>query len=331
MLQKKKLSVITALIILCLVIFSACGSPVPEEERETFESGLTVNFIDVGQGDSIFIRLPDGKNILIDCGYNDEKIKENIFAFFSDYGVEKLDYLILTHPDNDHIGNAKSIIENYEIGRLYHPYIIENLLGLFLEYKQAYNLALEKSIECCVSDCYDFIKGEDYFLSFLSPMPSSFKDGIYAELNKLAEPTDALINNLSPIIYLEYKDVSFLFTGDAEFSQEQLALENVNSYLFKSNLKFYGIEFNLDRIDYLKVAHHGSKDSTGSEFLSRLNPSNAIISVGGDNVYGHPSSQVIERIIKANPDCNLYRTDVCGNICVNVNEEGAVTLFKQSQ
>ena len=327
---KKILIKAATIALVLLTVLSGCSSPVPPKNRQVL-SGFSVHFIDVGQGDCIYIHLPDGKNVLIDCGYKNDEIFDTVTEFLFTYGVTKLDYFILTHPDLDHVGNAEALIDAYNIGTLYHPHIVESSIDLFPTYKSAFNKAKVKAEKLNVSDCYDLIKGDDYFLAFLAPLPKGFPDSVYTEFNQNVAPSETLTNNLSPIIYLEYKGVSFLFTGDAGTKQEQLAIETVNSTLYKNYLLPLGVSFDINNVDYLKVAHHGAKDCTGKDFLQTVNPKTAILSVGGDNPYGHPSSELLERIILNNADCKIMRTAVYGTISIGVDNNGVVNTVTDAK
>ena len=103
----------------------------PDNEPYT---GFVVNYLDVGQGDAIFIRLPDGVTMLIDCGINNETNVATIEKFFTDYKITKIDHFVLTHPDLDHIGNAEFILNNYTVNTVYIPYINNELRPLFTDF-----------------------------------------------------------------------------------------------------------------------------------------------------------------------------------------------------
>ena len=310
-------------LLFCAVILCGC-SPIPSKGNREILNGFSVHYIDVGQGDCIFIHLPDQKNVVIDCGDINEQTADEIISFLNGYGVDKIDYFILTHPDTDHVGNAIAILDEYDIGLVYHPHVIDAMLYLFPTYSQVFSEIKVRNIEINVSDCNDFIKGDNYQLVLLTPYPKNVKDSIYQELISTAAPNDTLINDLSPIIYLEYAGVRFLFTGDAGSSQERLALTNVQSELFKSALKYNGLSVDLYEIDFLKVPHHGANDGGSEEFLSVIKPKNAVISVGGNNPYGHPTTALLERLLNANSNYKIFRTDVHGTVSVGVTEYGEI-------
>jgi competence protein ComEC len=170
------------------------------------------------------------------------------------------------------------------------------------------------------------IQGKNYYVGFLSPISGSINKTYYDEFNLISNPTDQQVNNLSPMIYLTYNGVRFLFTGDADKLQEQKIIE-----YYKSNIidLYHKDRVNLYDIDFLKVGHHGDEDSSSQEFLDILKPKNAIISVGGNNVYGHPSTRVINRITTTNENCRILRTDVLGNVYVSVDKNGEYKISNQ--
>ncbi len=332
MFYKRKNKVL--IIVLCLINFalffnlSGCKDTIPPISEIEIYSDFSVNFLDVGQGDCIFIRLPDGENMLIDCGLNDyyDKNVKFINTFLNKYKVKTIDYFILTHPDVDHIGNACAIINNFDVKRVYIPYVYESLLPNFATFNQTLDLIQQKNIPITISDYTCFIKGNDYSIAFLSPLPKGIIDSSYDDilLNKI--PTETHINNLSPIIYFECFSKRFLFTGDAERKQELLVKERYNLNIYEQYFRDADILVNLEDIDYLKLSHHGSKDASCLEFLSLLNPKNIIISVGNENYYGHPASETLERILLLCPNTLIYRTDREGTISIHKSIDNAFSI-----
>ena len=318
---------------LLIAFCSGCiKETLPPLKQVGIYNDFSVNYLDVGQGDCIFIRLPDGKNLLIDSGLNDQYLENSKFIInlLNRYSVNKIDYFILTHPDLDHIGNAKEIITKFNIGRAYMPVISNALMDGFDSYKQVLDLVKEKQIEIVISDYNCTIVGEDYALAFLSPIPIGLDRSSYNELESSLYPTDRQINDLSPIIYFECFGKRFLFTGDASSSQEKIVLENYSAGLYNMQFKGLGINVDIEGIDYLKVSHHGADGATSNDFISLLKPKNFIISVGKENFYGHPRSETLERILEICPESNLYRTDERGTITVhkNKNNDIVVTTMK---
>ena len=317
--KRKSVSFAVIFIFALIVAFSGCGKSVNNalDGAEVLNTGFSVHYLDVGQGDCIFIKFSDGKTALIDCGAQSKRNQEYIVDYLNSYSVDKIDYFILTHPDNDHVGNAKAIIDNFDIGKAFVPFVMN--LNLFPVYGVFYDALIKKEVSLDYSDMGDGFSGEDYFMAFLSPLPKELADSSYSILNGATAPNDTAVNNVSPIIYLESNGYRFVFTGDAGATQEDLVIENYSSgyynILFENKTKI-----NLDKVDFLKVSHHGSRDATGAEFLSVLKPKNAVVSVGGNNFYGHPATETLLRLKTANENYNLYRTDVKGSIVAYLDD-----------
>ena len=324
---KRLLSISVAVItVSCCCLASACGcNNSVGEYADTFKryDGFSVNFIDVGNGDAIFINFADGNTMLIDCGEENARNYNAVKRYLDEYtenGV--LNYLVLTHVDADHLGNAPKIIENYTVQNAFVPYVLvpEN----FPLYNQAYTLLKDGGTEIKISATGRSLSGNGYYLVMLSPNAKGTTDSAYSAFNSYEDPPAAIRNDISPIIYLEYKGVRFVFTGDAGFSQEQVALNNLETGIVNKN------KVNLTDMDFLKVSHHGADDASGDEFLQALTPKNAVISVGGDNNYSHPTKATLARIRAANENCKIYLTSVCGTVSVFVNEDGNASVHTAS-
>ena len=121
-------------------------------------------------------------------------------------------------------------------------------------------------------------------------------------------------------------DNRFVFTGDASNIQERIVLKNYDVGLYDWFSTTYGIDINLEDIDYLKVSHHGADGATCEEFISLLNPKNFIFSVGKENFYGHPKTEVIERILGFCPNSLMYRTDQVGTISVHKDKQNKIVV-----
>ena len=218
------------------------------------DSKLIVDFIDVGQADSILIRN-DSHAMLIDEGNNEDG--DDVVKFIQDKGVSKLNYVIGTHPHEDHIGGLDDVINsNIEIENIYMPKI-ETTTKTF---ESVVDAVINKNLEITSP------KKDDSF---------SLGDGICTIM------TDSILDksnlNLSSIVIkLEFGNNTFLFMGDAEIENEK------------------GIDW--PKVDVLKVGHHGSNTSSSTEFLSKVAPKYSIIMVGQDNSYGLPKQEILDRL-----------------------------------
>lgn len=236
---------------------------------------MIIHYIDVGQGDATLIQV-NSKNILIDSG--PESSKKSLFEYLNSINLNKLDYVIATHPHEDHIGNMHHIIQEYDILSFYAPKVTSNT----------------KTFEQMV----DSLKNKNLKINIIKEGTSSIDLGNHTRTTVFSPSKYDYenLNNYSPIIKIEYKNTSFLFTGDAEEEVENKVLHN---------------NFSISS-DVLKVGHHGSSTSTSNSFLSVVNPSISIISVGKDNNYNHPSNKTIKKL-QQNKSI-IYRTDIDGNV-----------------
>ncbi len=324
MYKRRIFLLLLSVVLLFECLLSACSDTSQDEQETTFvlDSQFSVTFIDVGEGDSILITLPDGKCMLIDCGKSSTSIFKKITLAFEKFNVTKIDYLVLTHPDTDHVGNALDIINSYDIGAVFLPDIWDtNNFETFHEIK---NVIEEKEITSNISCSYKTIIGEDYTFVFLTPSPFDFDNSSYIDFNQTTNPTDDVINDISPIIYLEYKGITFLFTGDASYSQEQLVLDEYNAGIYNGIIS--DREINLQEIDVLKVSHHGANDATSAKFLQLIKPKNAVISVSGNNTYGHPNINTLNRLYECNESIEIYTTYQDGTVNFLVDENGRLAI-----
>lgn len=325
--NSRKRTVTNALFALLFLLFSifssACGNDKGKVTIPIEEGVFSVHFLDVGQGDCAFINFTDGKNMLIDTSSASETTAEYIIKCIEKSDSQKLDYLLLTHPDEDHIGNAKRIIERFDVGKIFVPQV--NNLSSFPTFSKAISAAKEKSIQIVVSDSFICESGEDWFFAFLSPKPYQSPESAYNDFNAVEFPSSQAINDVSPIVYLEYAGTRFVFTGDAGTDQEKLVVQSYLVGLYKT--RYFDREVNLSKIDFLKMSHHGSNDASGEDFIGLLAPDNVIVSVGENN-YNLPSTAALNRLVRICPEVKIYRTDVCGTISVVVNKEGKYTIKK---
>lgn len=251
------------------------------------ENNMLVHFIDVGQGDSILVQV-NGKNLLIDSGPKDSK--DNLISYITSVNVKKLDYIIATHPHEDHIGNMSPVIDKFEVNNFYAPKITHTTSSFEKMVESLVSKDLKINVIKEGTDSIDL--GNNTTVTVFSPIKTEYTN----------------LNDYSPIVRVQYGSNSFLFTGDAETDVE-------NEILSKNpNIKS----------DVLKLGHHGSSTSTSENFFKAVNPSLCVISLGADNKYGHPTQKTLN-LLKSN-NTQFYRTDLDGNIVLSSNGTSIIKL-----
>lgn len=265
---KNIIIVLLSILLVFLLIYSK------EEKKENLKE-LEINYIDVGQGNAVLIKT-NNKTILIDGGNRSNS--RYYYNFIKNKNIKKIDYMIVSHYDEDHISGLISILENFEVS---------NVL------------------------CPDYKKDTKIYKSFKNSLKKSKANIIYPKKGDNFNISDARIKILWPneyknnidndnsiILKLIHGNMSFLFTGDASI--------NIENQLIYSG-------FNL-KSDVVMIGHHGSKYSTSNEFLEEVDPKLAIISVGNNNRYGHPSNRVLKLL--NNKNIKTLRTDIDGDITI---------------
>lgn len=262
--KKSKLNIIVKQLILIVVLLttlSACSADFFLENysdntavSSEGNSDVSVHFLDIGQGDSIFVELPNGECMLIDAGVANKG--EFIESYISESGYNKIDYLVATHPHADHIGSMAYIVSNMDIGQVYMP----NVSTTTKTYEKLLEAIQQKGLKIKSAKAgMNIVEESDLRVDILAPV-------------KIDEDE---LNNCSIIIKITYGYDSYLFIGDAEKEE----LDTVSSDM---------------SADVLKVGHHGSRTSTTEKFLEQVNPKYAVISCGEDNDYGHPHKETID-------------------------------------
>ena len=251
---------------------SQSGSSAPSDTAQA-STNVTIKFIDVGQGEAILIALPE-KTMLIDAGPTGSAPK--IAQVLQELGRNKIDYLVATHPDEDHIGGMADVISNTQIGTIYAPNKTNNTATYrkFLTAIQNNNLQITLAEAGTIIDQID-----SYKLEILWPK----KDANFPETN-----------DYSIIIKLTVGNKTFLFTGDAPTN----AILNSNP----------------GHIDVLKLSHHGSRTGTTEVLIHKLSPTYAVLSYAVDNPYGHPMQSVLNALRKHSVE--VWGTGANGTITI---------------
>ncbi|APF23428.1 ComEC/Rec2 family competence protein [Clostridium butyricum] len=236
---------------------------------------MYVHYINVDQGDAILIQV-NNKNLLIDSGPKSHK--KQLVKFLNDLNISKLDYVIATHPHEDHIGNMNTVLNSYKVQSFYAPKVY------------SYTKSFEQMI--------DSLKSNNLKINPIKRGCNTINLGFQTNVEVFSPINDTYDNenNYSPVIKISFGNNSFLFTGDAEKEIEDKLI------LLNDDLK----------ADILKVSHHGSSSSTSDSFLNRVSPKYAIISVGKNNIYDHPNDTIISKLNTYNID--ILRTDIQNNI-----------------
>ena len=306
MLNRFTLTRIIVFAIICTIAISVClGCKLQIESllnnvttisNKLDKNGLTTYFANVGQGDGIAIRFPDGKTMLVDAGPESSAsrfvkyLKNNFFKT----GENTFDYLLLTHSDEDHCGGMVKICEEFKINKIFRPNIYSKYPAEGIPiFDETNGDATNKTIETTwayynaikafnnetnniiitnidLLNSTEKIQGEGYSIDFYYPTKDYISSTDVGSVGSIH-------NNYSPIMVLNYNGKKIMLTGDISITGEALALNNSN----------------LPDIDVLKVAHHGSGTSTSTDFLIATKPEYAIISCGRDNSYGHPTTELL--------------------------------------
>lgn len=265
-------------VLLCIFVLAGCTSAL-ETEKIPVAAGheMRVHFFDVGQGDSILIESPNGKTMLVDGGV--KGAGQQVVSYINELGIEKLDVVVATHPDADHIGglipvlNSIPIEQFYDSGKVHTSQTFEEMLSLIDSNNIPYN----------VPKTGDSIALDDEL------------DVKVLNANENASDN----NDASIVLKVTYGNISFLLTGDAGVALEKEMLQQ--------NVK----------ATVLKAGHHGSNTSSSQSFIQAVQPEVTILSYGKDNKYGHPHAEVVERLQAIGS--KIYATAETGTVTVSTD------------
>ncbi len=346
--KSRRALIIAVAIALALVIIGVCvfrfGFPGSWDafwarvfhEAPLADGTLSVHFIDVGQGDGIYIAFPDGKDMIIDMGSTKGFDADSAVAAVRNLSDDNvIDYVMLTHTDQDHVAFLDEIIYAFEVRNIFMPNILAepagtqssatyaeaiskldpDKLALFTDpdtvgtnaYAQFFIAALSEE-NCTVRVNVDpdastnsiVINGDSYTFTFYCPTADFYRQ---THLNSAEE-----LNAVSPVGILLFNNRRVVFTGDSNALNEPLIAERIGR---------------ID-CDVLKVAHHGSATSSCNEFLDAVDCEYAIISVGAGNSYGHPTAAALARFNARR--MSIYRTDLSGDITLAITPTGNISI-----
>jgi competence protein ComEC len=270
---KGKIFAEIVMLVFILITISSCTPAQNSTSNAPKLVNLSIHFIDVGQADSIFIYC-DGSTMLIDAGTNVAGIK--IENYLKAYNITELNYLVATHPHEDHIGGMPDIINNFKIDKMIMTRVTNNTKT----YENLLNAISNKGLKITEAIPGNSFKFGGAECTIFAPNSSSYAD----------------LNDSSIVIKLTYKGKSFLFTGDASEPSEADMLK-----------KGYDL-----KADVLKVGHHGSSSASSAAFLKAVNAQYAVISVGLGNPYGHPAKTTLDKL--SNAKVKVFRTDESGTV-----------------
>lgn len=262
--RKSMVERLISVILSIIITFSSAICVIKYNQR------LKIYFVDVGQGDCTLICTPSNKTILIDGGGSENSSfdvgEQTLFPYLLDRRITRLDYVIISHMDSDHVGGLFFILENMKINNV----VISKQGKICKNYKRFKEIIKQKNIEVIIVGKGDRVNvDKQVYFDILFPSNDLIKENV--------------LNNNSIVAKLHYYNFSMLFTGDIEEIAEEKILEEVDNDLLNA--------------DILKIGHHGSKTSSTQEFLEAIKPKIALIGVGKANTFGHPNEGVLERLI----------------------------------
>ncbi len=258
-------------------------TPSPELSSPLPDRAMRIAALDIGQGDAILIISPNGKTMLVDGGNSSRDARDVILPYLTENGFDRLDVLVLTHPDADHVGGLPEVLRDIPVGIGVATGQVHTT-QIYTEFLQELQRARDE--------------GGTQIVRGAAGVEIPFDPDVQLEV--LGPSVDAIagddMNNASIVLRLTYGEISVLLTGDAETEEEAWVMAQGSP---------------LDA-QILKVSHHGSNTASSVAFLERVRPEVALISCSADNQYGHPHQEILDRLSDYGAD--VYRTDQDGTI-----------------
>lgn len=281
----------------------------PELGIKNFQNlPFEIHFIDVGLGDSIFMRFPSGKTMLVDSGPNtsSNNVVDYLYKLFKLENLTEIDYFVITHQDADHVGKGDEIFDAFQVNTFYRPKILSNYEVETYGNDNNFKVSTTKTYDAVIKAGYNELNCQmlysergielydhDLSVKFLSPSKDKYSN----------------FNNYSPMIMVTYKTTKFLLTGDAESVTEKEVIESYASEL---------------KADVLKVGHHGSDTSTSQELLNFVKPSYAVISVSESNKWNFPKKETLDKLNAI--EAQILTTAEQGSIVMS-EQNGKIVMF----
>ncbi len=338
------------------IVGNTQSKPSMEGAESMTDSELEIHYIDVGQGDSVFIELPDNTCMLIDAGNPDSD--NTVSNYISGLGYAQIDYLIVTHGDNDHVGEIPDVLDDFEVKNIYRPFQIaidneknvrdgEDLADVFEQAtvknsinvisNQAYGKFVKQAYEetyddngtirnAMVSTTYDGLKimpknGNSFVFEFFGPLKANTNETLRETYG-----TDTKTEGYATV-YQSKPSYDSLVKNEA--SPVMLLEHSSGSYLFTGDATVHAEravvasltdaeKARFAEVEVYHAGHHGADNSSSDELLSLIAPKMAVITVGAGNNHGHPTQNTLDKL-KVYCDENIYRSDLHGNILLLAN------------
>lgn len=316
--MKNRLFLIIGALILCIAVlvylqrheiqtlyqkfFVSKTLQIQNEASSEQDANIKITFLDIGQGDASFIEWPDGTQMLVDCAL-DARILEALGRVMSPFD-RKIDYLLVSHPDQDHYGGCVDVMKRFEVKHIVYNGYKKNSSQYLPVFLQTIEDEKKEGAEYIEMDHEQIWNINSSTLHFLYPDMPVNNHPFLSTVKK-----NDVSNNTSILMILQYGNKKVMFTGDSEFEEENYLMSKYSNST-------------LD-VDVLKVGHHGSSGSTSDAFLHLSTPEYAIISSGLKNRYGHPTLRTLHRLERS--EAKVLRTDTQGDIILYIYEDSIVS------